>query len=50
LASDTPPPTITMPLLLWAALVLDLRKRGQGRRESGAFLLGQQTSNSAKVR
>jgi proteasome lid subunit RPN8/RPN11 len=39
-----------MPLLLWAGLVLDLRKRGQGRQESGAFLLGQQTGNSAKVR
>lgn len=50
MASDTPAQFITIPFLLWAALVLDLRKRGQGRRESGAFLLGQQTGNSAKVR
>lgn len=50
MASDTPPSTITMPLLLWAALVLDLRKRGQGRRESGAFLLGRQDGDRAKVR
>ena len=50
MASDSSTPTITMPLLLWAALVLDLRKRGLGRRESGAFLLGQQSDGRAKVR
>lgn len=50
MASETSAPTITMPLFLWAALVLDLRKRGQDRRESGAFLLGQQNSNTSKVR
>lgn len=50
MASDIPAAPITMPMLLWAALVLDLRKRGQGRRESGAFLLGRQTGNTAKVR
>lgn len=26
---------------IWAALIADLRKRGGGRRESGAFLLGE---------
>lgn len=30
---------IRIPLLLWAELVWSLRQRGQGRRESGAFLL-----------
>jgi proteasome lid subunit RPN8/RPN11 len=39
-----------MPLFLWAALVLDLRKRGLRRRESGAFLLGHQSGSRAKVR
>ena len=29
-----------MPMTLWFRLVCDLRRRGQGRRESGAFLLG----------
>lgn len=31
---------LTISRLLWARLVLDLRRRGHGRRESGAFLLG----------
>ena len=33
---------------VWTSLVLDLRRRGKGRRESGAFLLGRasQTANS----
>lgn len=41
---------IEMPIFLWAMLVFDLRKRGHGRRESGAFLLGQQTGSRTKVR
>ncbi len=42
--------TIEMPLLLWARLVRDLGRRGQGRRESGAFLLGSQSGTRAKIR
>lgn len=31
---------IRVPILLWRRLILDLRRRGGGRGESGAFLLG----------
>ncbi len=31
---------LSIPRLIWLRLVLDLRRRGHGRRESGAFLLG----------
>lgn len=31
---------LTIPVLLWIRLVWQLRRRGHGRRESGAFLLG----------
>lgn len=31
---------LKIPLFTWAALVKELRRRGQGQRESGAFLLG----------
>ena len=31
---------LRMPILLWRRLIGELRERGQGRRESGAFLLG----------
>lgn len=34
----------------WRRLILELRRRGQGRRESGAFLLGTRHANQAKVR
>ncbi len=50
MASEPTALTVTMPLFLWAALIFDLRKRGQGRRESGAFLLGQQIGDRVKVR
>lgn len=32
---------IRVPRLLWAGVILQLRQRGAGRRESGAFLLGE---------
>ncbi len=35
-----PPRLLRIPALLWVRLVRDLRRRGAGRRESGAFLLG----------
>lgn len=31
---------LQIPILLWLRLVRDIRRRGQGHRESGAFLLG----------
>jgi hypothetical protein len=35
-----PKQTIKMPRLMWRRLIIELRTRGQNRRESGAFLLG----------
>ena len=32
--------TLTIPILLWWHLLRELRRRGRGNRESGAFLLG----------
>ena len=33
-------PSLKLPTLLWRRLLKELRERGQGERESGAFLLG----------
>lgn len=41
--------TIRLPLRLWARLIFDLRRRGAGRRESGAFLLGHNGANPARI-
>lgn len=49
LASDNCVSTVTVPLLLWRRVLLELRARGQGRRESGAFLLGNRHANSGRV-
>jgi proteasome lid subunit RPN8/RPN11 len=38
--------TTSIPVWIWAALIPDLRKRGKGRGESGAFLLGRQGSSA----
>jgi proteasome lid subunit RPN8/RPN11 len=40
LASDPAITSIRLPILLWRRVVLQLRRRGAGTRESGAFLLG----------
>jgi proteasome lid subunit RPN8/RPN11 len=40
LASELPNRRIRVPILLWRRVILDLRRRGAGRRESGCFLLG----------
>lgn len=40
---------INVPLLLWRRLVGDLQRRGRGRRESGAFLLGRADSDELRV-
>lgn len=41
--------TIRVPILMWSALVVDLERRGQGRRESGAFVLGRRKNGSSKA-
>lgn len=41
--------TIEIPVGLWIRLAWDLRRRGQGRRESGAFLLGKLAGSRGKV-
>lgn len=41
--------TIAVPVLLWLRLLRQLRRRGGGRRESGAFLVGRAGTERAKV-
>ncbi|MGD0021269.1 MAG: hypothetical protein ABSC54_03100 [Smithellaceae bacterium] len=41
--------TIRVPILLWALMVLELRQRGAGKGESGAFLLGRRQGFSAQA-
>ena len=40
---------IGIPRLLWYQLVGELRRRGRGRRESGAFLLGRASARKRRV-
>jgi proteasome lid subunit RPN8/RPN11 len=40
---------ITVPVWLWARVISDLRRRGGGVRESGAFLLGPDDRDPARV-
>lgn len=49
MASDLPLTTIRVPIVLWAGVIFDLRRRGHGRAESGAFLLGSQKGTIGKV-
>jgi proteasome lid subunit RPN8/RPN11 len=49
LASDAAIEAIGVPLLLWRRLARQLRRRGAGRRESGAFLLGRRHGTAARV-
>ncbi len=41
---------LLVPVLLWARLLLELRSRAGGRRESGAFILGVRGSSATKAR
>src|ERR1700688_543471 len=50
LASDTVQHQITVPVLLWRRLIVQLRKRGKGRSESGAFLLAPQNASGGRVK
>jgi proteasome lid subunit RPN8/RPN11 len=49
LASDESQQQITIPILLWRRLILELKKSGQGGSESGAFLLARQSSTTDRV-
>jgi proteasome lid subunit RPN8/RPN11 len=49
LASDATINTVKIPVWLWANVILDLRRRGGGVRESGAFLLGLDEHDPARV-
>jgi hypothetical protein len=49
LASDVPISVVQVPVLLWWRVTRDLRRRGQGRQESGAFLLGRQRGHKARA-
>jgi proteasome lid subunit RPN8/RPN11 len=40
---------IKIPIWLWSQVISDLRRRGGGVRESGAFLLGRDDRNPARV-
>lgn len=49
MASDLSIATIRIPVWLWAGVIFDLRRRGGGTRESGAFLLGRDDVNPARI-
>ena len=48
MASDATQPLL-IPRLLWARLVFSLRRRGDGRRESGAFLFAPENSSLRRI-
>jgi len=49
LASKHTRARVTVTLWLWRRLILELRRRGQGRNESGAFLLAPQDNDANRV-
>ena len=49
MASETSTTSISLPFLLWVRLLRELRRRGDGRRESGAFLLGQRGGTGGRI-
>jgi hypothetical protein len=49
LVSDNGTITLTVSLLLWKRVLMELRARGKGRRESGAFLLGKRHGNGRRI-
>ncbi len=44
MASDAAPAAIHISFWLWARLLADLKRKGAGRGESGAFLLGRESA------
>ena len=49
MASDAPIGVVQVPVFLWTCVTRQLRRRGLGRRESGAFLLGRQRGARARA-
>lgn len=49
MASDAASAAIHIPVWLWAPLLADLQRRGAGRGESGAFLLGRESGAPRRV-
>ena len=49
LASEPILEKISLPVWLWARMLADLRRRGGGRRESGAFLLGRKNGPRGRI-
>ena len=49
MASDTVPEKLSLSVWLWSRLLGDLRRRGAGRRESGAFLLGRSDGPRGRI-
>ena len=49
MGSDPTVITIRVPLLLWARMIFQLRRRGAGKGESGAFLFGRHRGVWARV-
>lgn len=47
--SNPESPMLNIPILLWARLIPDLRRRGAGHRESGAFLLARRSGNQSRI-
>lgn len=41
--------TLTFPVLLWWRLIRELRRRGKGQTESGAFILGRHGKNIVRA-
>jgi proteasome lid subunit RPN8/RPN11 len=49
LASDAASTAVRIPVWLWACLLADLKRKGAGRGESGAFLLGREGAAPQRV-
>ena len=49
MVSDQAIATIHIPLLVWAKMIFQLRRRGAGKSESGAFLLGRRCGITGRV-
>lgn len=49
MSPSDPTGPITIPILLWARLIPELRRRGRGERESGAFLLAKRDRRPRSV-
>ncbi len=49
LACEPATEKLSLSVWLWARLLRDLRRRGEGRRESGAFLLGPSVGRRGRV-